>query len=52
MFAPIFFGQKTGVSSVHDPDFEDKLGGISTAHHQWVQLMKERLIQEEKTSKI
>jgi hypothetical protein len=33
MFAPIFFGQKTVVSSVHDPGFEDQLGGISPAHH-------------------
>jgi hypothetical protein len=47
MFAPIFFGQKTIVSSVHNPDFEDHLGGISPAHHQWAQLMKEQLIQEE-----
>jgi hypothetical protein len=47
MFSPIFFRQKTIVSSVHDPDFEDQLGGIPPAHHQWAQLMKERLIQEE-----
>jgi hypothetical protein len=33
MFAPIFFGQKTIVSSVHQPDFEDQLGGISPVHH-------------------
>ena len=39
MFAPIFFGQKTVVSSVRDPNFEDQFGGISPAHHQWAQLM-------------
>ncbi len=40
MFAPIFFGKKTIVSSVHDPNFEDQLAGISPAQHQWAQLMK------------
>jgi hypothetical protein len=47
MFAPIFFWQKTVVSSVHDPNFEDQLGGISPAHQRWAQLMKEQLTQEE-----
>jgi hypothetical protein len=32
MFAPIFFRQKTVVSSVHNPNFEDQWGRISPAH--------------------
>ncbi len=32
---------------MHDPNFEDELGGISSAHDQWAQLIKEQLIQEE-----
>ena len=47
MVAPLFFGQKTVVSSVHDSDFEDQLKYISPTHHQWAQLIKERLTQEE-----
>jgi hypothetical protein len=32
MFAPLFFGQKTVESSVHDADFEDKMAEISPLH--------------------
>jgi hypothetical protein len=32
MFAPLFFGQKTVESSVHDTDFEDKMAEISPLH--------------------
>jgi hypothetical protein len=32
MFAPLFFGQKTVKSSVHDADFEDKMAEISPLH--------------------
>jgi NACalpha-BTF3-like transcription factor len=32
---------------VHDSDFEDQLRHISPTHHQWTQLIKERLTQEE-----
>jgi hypothetical protein len=47
MVAPLFFGQKTVKSSVHNSEFEDWLRGISFTHHQWAQLIKERLTQEE-----
>ena len=50
MVAPLFFGQKTVESSVHDSDFEDQLRNISPIHHQWAQLIKERLTQEENDS--
>jgi hypothetical protein len=50
MVAPLFFGQKTVKSSVHDSDFEDQLRDISPTHHQWAQLIKERLTQEENDS--
>ena len=50
MVAPLFFGQKTVESSVHDSDFEDQLRYISPVHHQWAQLIKERLTQEENDS--
>ncbi len=50
MVAPLFFGQKTIESSVHDSDFEDQLRNISPIHHQWAQLIKERLTQEENNS--
>jgi len=43
MVAPLFFGQKTVESSVHDSDFEDQLRYISPTHHQWAQLIKEHL---------
>jgi hypothetical protein len=43
MVAPLFFGQKTVESSVHDSDFEDQLRNISPIHHQWAQLIKEHL---------
>ena len=39
MVAPLFFGQKTVESSVHDSDFEDQLRYISPTHHQWAQLI-------------
>jgi hypothetical protein len=47
MFAPLFFGQKTIKSSVHDADFEDKMAEISPLHLQWAQLMQEQFTQEE-----
>jgi hypothetical protein len=47
MFAPLFFGQKTIKSSMHDADFEDKMAEISPLHLRWAQLMQERLTQEE-----
>ncbi len=50
MVAPLFFGQKTVESSVHDSDFEDQLRYISPTHHQWAQLIKEHLNQEENDS--
>ena len=50
MVAPLFFGQKTVESSVHNNDFEDQLRYISPIHHQWAQLIKERLTQEENDS--
>jgi hypothetical protein len=50
MVAPLFFGQKTVESSVHDSDFEDQLRNISPIHHQWAQLIKEHLTQEENDS--
>jgi hypothetical protein len=51
MVAPIFVGQKTVESSVHDSDFEDQLRNISPTHHQWARLIKERLTQEENNFK-
>jgi hypothetical protein len=50
MVAPLFFRQKTVESSVHDSDFKDQLKNISPIHHQWTQLIKERLTQEENDS--
>ena len=50
MVAPLFFGQKTVKSSVHDSDFEDQLRDISPMHQQWAQLIKEHLTQEENDS--
>jgi hypothetical protein len=47
MFAPLFFGQSTVETSVHDADFDDKIGEISPLHLQWALLMKEQLTQEE-----
>ena len=32
MFAPLFFGQNTVESSVHDADFDDKMAEISPLH--------------------
>jgi hypothetical protein len=43
MVSPLFFGQKTIESSVHDPDFEDQLRAISPIHFQWAWCIKEHL---------
>jgi hypothetical protein len=51
IIAPIFFGQKHIKISIHDADFEDKLESVSQTHLQWVKLMKEHVLQQEKDGK-
>jgi len=51
MIAPILFGLSTVEASIHDDDFEDKVGTMSPKHATWAKLIKEHFIQNENNEK-
>ena len=51
MIAPILFGMSTVEASIHDDDFEDKVGTMSPKHAKWAKLIKEHFIQNENNEK-
>ena len=51
MLAPILFGMGAVEASVHDTDFEDKVGALSPKHAVWAKLIKEHFIQNENNEK-
>jgi hypothetical protein len=51
MLAPILFGMGAVEASVHDTDFEDKVGALSSKHAVWAKLIKEHFIQNENNEK-
>jgi len=51
MLAPILFGMGAVETSVHDTDFEDKVGALSPKHAVWAKLIKEHFIQNENNEK-
>ena len=51
MFAPILFGMSHVEASVHDDDFEDKIGAMLPKHAEWAKLVKEHFMQNENNGK-
>ena len=51
MVVPILFGMSTVEASVHDDDFEEKLGVMSPKHAIWAKLIKEHFAQNENNKK-
>jgi hypothetical protein len=51
MLAPILFGMGAVETSVHDTDFEDKVGALSPKHAVWAKLIKEHFIQNKNNEK-
>ena len=51
MLAPILFGMGAVEASVHDTDFEDKVGALSPKHAVWAKLIKEHFIQNKNNEK-
>ena len=51
MVLPILFGMSAVEASVHDDDFEDRLGTMSLKHAIWAKLIKENFVQNENNKK-
>ena len=51
MIAPILFGMSTVEASIHDDDFEDKVGAMSPKHATWAKLIKDHFIQNKNNEK-
>jgi hypothetical protein len=51
MVVPILFGMSTVEASVHDDDFEEKIGVMSPKHAIWAKLIKEHFAQNENNEK-
>jgi len=51
MIAPILFGMSTVEASIHDDDFEDRVGTMSPKHATWAKLIKEHFIQNKNNVK-
>jgi len=51
MIAPILFGMSTVEASIHDDDFEVKVGTMSPKHATWAKLIKEHFAHNENNEK-
>ena len=51
MVVPILFGMSTVEASIHDDDFEEKIGEMSPKHATWAKLIKEHFAQNENNEK-
>ena len=51
MVVPILFGMNAVEASIHDDDFEEKLGMMSPKHAIWAKLIKEHFIQNKNNEK-
>ena len=51
MVVPILFGMSAVEASIHDDDFEEKLGTMSPKHTIWAKLIKEHFVQNENNEK-
>ena len=51
MLAPILFGMSAVEASIHDDDFNGKVGAMSLKHATWAKLIKEHSIQNKNNKK-